>query len=108
MVDAYFMLKKTEIDWAPKRARPAQGLQAGRPGPFLAPFGPIFRVLNLSLIPHLSPVVTMRQNISKNIQFPAKNATCSKIQDKIENGQVWVPSDGLVHELSQRNYQNLS
>ena len=32
------MLKKNETDWAPKWARPAQGLQAGRPG-VLGPTG---------------------------------------------------------------------
>ena len=26
-----------------------------------------------------------------------QNITCTKIQDKIKNGQVWVPSGGLVH-----------
>ena len=30
-VDAYFALKKTEIDWAPKRARPAGPRTPGRP-----------------------------------------------------------------------------
>ena len=62
--------------------RPAQGLQAGRPGPFLAPFGPIFRVLNLPLIPHLSSVVTMRQNISEIVQFPIKMQHVPKSRTK--------------------------
>ena len=30
-VDEYFALKKTEIDWAPKRARPAGPRTPGRP-----------------------------------------------------------------------------
>src|SRR6185437_6713469 len=72
-VDEYFTLKKVEADWALEWARPA-GLRA--PGqPAWAPSGP-FRL-------HLS------------------RATCSKIQDKIENGQVRVPSGGLVHESSR-------
>jgi len=62
--------------------RPAQGLQAGRPRPFLAPFGPIFRVWPLLLIPHLSPVVTMRQNISENVQFPVKMQHAPKSRTK--------------------------
>ena len=62
--------------------RLAQGLQAGRPGPFLAPFGPIFRVWPLPLIPHLSPVVTMRQNISENVQFPVKMQHAPKSRTK--------------------------
>ena len=37
-----------------------------------------------------------------------QNKRCSKIQDKIENGQVRVPSGGLVHESSRRIYQNHS
>ena len=82
-VDEYFALKKIEADWASERARPAslkgsrpagqpKGLQAGRPGLFLAPLGSIFSVRVLLLIPHLSLVVTMRRNISENVQFPAK------------------------------------
>jgi len=62
--------------------RPAQGLQAGRPGPFLAPFGPIFCVWPLPFIPHLSPVVTMRQNISENVQFPVKMQHAPKSRTK--------------------------
>ena len=62
--------------------RPAQGLQAGRPRPFLAPFGPIFCVLNLPLVPHLSPVVTMRQNISEIVQFPVKMQHAPKSRTK--------------------------
>ena len=57
-VDTYFALKKIEADWAPEWARPA-----GSEGPRLdglGPFGPIFRVRSLLLIPHLIPVVTMR------------------------------------------------
>ena len=38
-VDAYFVLKKTEIDWAPKRARPAGPRTPGRPAwAFSGPF----------------------------------------------------------------------
>ena len=62
--------------------RPAQGLQAGRPGPFLAPFGPIFRVWPLPLIPHLSPVITMCQNISENVPFPVKMQYAPKSRTK--------------------------
>src|SRR6185312_1905876 len=82
-VDAYFMLKKTETDWAPKRARPAGPRTPGRPAwAFSAPFGPIFCVLILPFIPHLSPVVTMRQNISKNVQIPVKMQHAPKSRTK--------------------------
>ena len=83
-------------------------IHAGRPGPFLAPFGPIFCMLNLPLVPHLSPVVTMRQNISENVQFPVKMQHAPKSRTKIENDQVRVPSGGLVHKSSRRIYQNNS
>jgi len=49
-----------------------------------------------------------RRNISEKCPISCQNTTCSKIQDKIENGQVRVPSGGLVHESSRRIYQNLS
>ena len=82
-VDEYFALKKVEADWALEWARPA-GLKApGRPA--WAPSGPFrlhFRVRVLLLILHLSPVVTLRQNISKNVQFPAKMQHAPKSKTK--------------------------
>ena len=47
-----------------------------------SPFGPIFCVLILPFIPHLSPVVTMRQNISKNVQIPVKMQHAPKSRTK--------------------------
>ena len=76
-VDEYFALKKIEADWASEQARPA-----GWPGLFLAPLGSIFRVRVLLLIHHLSPVVTMRRNISENVQFPAKILHAPKSRTK--------------------------
>jgi len=61
---------------------PWNGLQAGRPRLLLAPFGSIFRVRALLLILHLSPVVTLRQNISENVQFPAKMQHAPKSKTK--------------------------
>jgi len=61
---------------------PWNGLQAGRPRLLLAPFGSIFRVRALLLILHLSPVVTLRQNISENVQFSVKMQHTPKSKTK--------------------------
>ena len=66
-VDEYFALKKVEADWALEWARPAGLKASGRPGLLLTPFSSIFRVRALLLILHLSPVVTLCQNISENV-----------------------------------------
>src|SRR6185312_17428646 len=100
-------MKKTEIKWTPKRARPAGPRTPGRPA---WAFSGLFRShllrVESSIYSSLYPSCNHASKHLRKCPNSCQNATCSKIQDKIENGQVRVPSGGLVHKPSRRIYQN--